>query len=92
MSAQLIIHILEFSIACIYIVLIWPVYEGEDYTSMELDNETKNQFPTETIGFGKYSMVCIHAIYIFYFSCFTWLYRLLTYFFPKWHLLIFSDY
>lgn len=31
MSAQLIIHILEFSIAFIYIVLIWPVYEGEDY-------------------------------------------------------------
>ena len=31
MSAQLIIHILEFSIAFIYIVLIWPIYEGEDY-------------------------------------------------------------
>ena len=31
MSVQIIIHVLEFCIAFIYIVLIWPVYEGEDY-------------------------------------------------------------
>ena len=31
MSKQLIIHILEFTLSFIYVMLIWPVYEGEDY-------------------------------------------------------------
>ena len=31
MSIQIIIHVLEFSLAFLYVVLIWPVYEGEDY-------------------------------------------------------------
>ena len=31
MSKQLIIHIFEFTLSFIYVMLIWPVYEGEDY-------------------------------------------------------------
>ncbi len=31
MKIHIILHILEFTIAFIYVVLIWPVYEGEDY-------------------------------------------------------------
>lgn len=31
MNTQIIIHISEFILSFIYVVLIWPVYEGEDY-------------------------------------------------------------